>query len=471
MPENQPPEDEESEWSELRQLSSLEGEATAASMMADEFGFVHAFWAESGFFDHDRSVIQYARFDGEDWTEPATIYASWPTSLITQLSSFVDKQGTLHLVWAEGGNSPLNYTSVAMEDAFSANNWREPILISVEAFAPKMVVDSAGVVHILYVNFFGDQPGIYYVRSENQGKWWSYPQWIDTDLPSGAAPRSISLKLDQSDGMHALWSYVDKANPGVGGWIRYARSFDGGESWSDAFTVDVVDVEEDEEDELRAAGPILAVDGRLVHILWAGNEQLEREYRVSDDAGTTWSDPSPIFGELHGAAGDDMATDSAGRLHFVGQIRFPMAVYHAIWENGVWSEPAIAYFIKENSEDEVEDRIGAHSLRLAIRSGNQLVMTFTTSPADTQAILFEMHRTLEELPAEEPISVPTSTSEPGNTPTAATPEPAPTDQTRLPISDSADVPARSPGSPLLSGLVPVAALIGGVIVIQVIRRR
>ena len=459
---------EESEWSELKQLSSLEGEATRASMMADEFGYVHAVWAEDGFFDHDRSVIQYARFNGEDWTDPVTVYATWPKSLITQLSSSVDKQGTLHLVWAEGISGPLFYSSVAMADAFSAETWRDPITIDVDAFVPKMVVDSNGVVHVLYSDFYGEQPGIYYTRTENRGKWWSYPERIDPDIPPDGAPRWLNFKVDKSDGLHAVWAYVDQASAGTGRWVRYARSFDHGVTWSSPFTVDV---EDEEEGELRIAGPLLAINDRIVHILWAGTEKTEREYLSSDDAGTNWTETIRVFGELHGAAGDDMSVDAAGRVHFVGQIRFPMAIYHAIWEGGQWSEPTIAYFIKENPDDEAEGRIGAHSLSLAIRSGNQLVMTFTTSPADTQSILFAMHRTPEEIPAHELALASASTPVPEATSTLTVPTPPPTDQARLPFSTNADVPRASPGNPLLLGLLPVVALIGGVFVVQAIRRR
>ena len=456
------------QWSEIQRLSSQEGEATEASMLADSYGYVHAFWAETGFFDHDRSVIRYARFDGETWSDPVTVYASWPKVNLAFLTPYVDQAGKVHLTWSEGNTGPLYYTSAHMEEAFSAKKWQEPIRIDVEAFVPKMVIDSNGVIHLVYVNFYGEQKGLYYIRSENRGKAWSYPKWLDPDIPAQAAPRWLSVKLDSSDGIHLLWGYVDEDAGGLGRWVRYAHSLDRGAGWSNPVTVDAAD---EEAEELRAAGPVFAVDGSLVHIIWAGNEQTEREYVVSEDSGTTWSDPIRIFGELHGAAGDDMAVDSTGRVHFVGQIRYPMGIYHAIRSAGKWSTPELVYLIKETAKDEVEDQIGAHNLRLAVRSGNQLVMTFTSSPADDQAVLYTMHRTLGDIPALEPALLSAPVPSPRPTPTLAIPSPTPTARPMLPSAVPPQAVPYTPGRPILIGLAPVSLLLLGVLAFRFATKR
>ena len=51
--------------------------------------------------------------------------------------------------------------------------------------------------------------------------------------PEDHNARSIQLELDSSDGLHAVWDYPRKL-------VRYRRSIDGGESWSESITIDQV---------------------------------------------------------------------------------------------------------------------------------------------------------------------------------------------------------------------------------------
>jgi hypothetical protein len=83
-------------------------------------------------------------------------------------------------------------------------------------------------------------------------------------------------------------------------------------------------------------------------------------------------------------------------VHWVGQVRYPQAVYHAMWDGSAWSTPEPFYLISRIPEDPIGDRIHAHNVRLGIRDGNQLAASFTdvTPPM----ILVATHRTLEDVP-------------------------------------------------------------------------
>jgi hypothetical protein len=396
-------------WSEPYRLSSLYGEATGAVMLSDDFGIVHVFWAENG-FDHNRAVIFYATYDGESWSTPADIYASWPGTTIDRLSAAFDIEGYLHLVWSEGLLGPLLYSKAEIGEASSPRSWREPIRIDVAAARLELAVDEAGVIHVVYAKSanvpsiivphddeVGDQPGIYYFFSENQGKTWTYPTRLDPDIPVSAIPSWLDMAVDEQDGIHLVWSYNDVgASASEGRWVRYTHSLDGGETWLEHFSVDFAD---EAFDELRLAHPRIVVSGEEVHLIWSGTSQTEREHRVSLDRGLTWSETELIFEGLEGQAiGDGLATDSLGRVHFVGQIRWPQAIYHALWESGSWSDPSMVYLIRQGSDDEFAGRIHAHNVRLAIHNGNQLVMTFTTEPTAPQSVLYAMQAVLDGVP-------------------------------------------------------------------------
>ena len=142
--------------------------------MADQFGYVHCFWTET-LFANQRSVIKYARFDGTTWTKPNDIYVAG--SGIRNISTFVDKQGILHIAWAEGLVGPAYYTYAPANNALSAQDWAKPIQINVPARTVHLRVDSKGVFHMLYIDQT-EESGVYYIRSEDKGMTWSEPAMV-----------------------------------------------------------------------------------------------------------------------------------------------------------------------------------------------------------------------------------------------------------------------------------------------------
>jgi hypothetical protein len=164
------------------------------------------------------------------------------------------------------------------------------------------------------------------------------------------------------------------------------------------------------------AVPSLVAQDRTIHVIYAGDETTHREHRYSRDAGQTWSPVTAIFGDLHGQAeGDGLAVDALGRVHYVGQIRYPQGLYHAFWDDGRWSRPNLFYQIDLDSTDPLAGQIHAHSVRLAVRAGHQLVTTFYHR---SEPVLYAMHSTLSGVPAVRLQS---------------TPQPEPPEPTRVPV--------------------------------------
>lgn len=311
-------------WAGPFRLSTPAGVSSEASLATDQYGFVHAFWIETLHAD-GRRVIQYARFDGTTWSTPNVIYVA--EGDIRNVSTVVDQHGTLYLAWSEGITGPAYYTSAPAYNALSARNWAPPTLIDIPAGIIRFLVDSKGVFHILYINR-GEDLGVYYVRSTDQGKTWSESVWLDPDIQPDHTPDSLNFALDENDGLHAVWFYGALATTTHADWVRYTHSLDGGSTWSSPLTIDQANMADDYE--LTNASPRMIVQGQTVHVIWAAGDLPYRHHRFSTDAGETWSPITPIFGALHGQAFDGLTVDGAGRVHFVGQIRYPMAIYHAI---------------------------------------------------------------------------------------------------------------------------------------------
>ena len=106
-------------WSEPYRLSSEDGKASEAYMVADQYGYVHCFWTET-LFQSQLNAIKYSRFDGATWTKPNDIYL---TNLgIRNVSPAVDQQGILHIAWSEGLIGIAYYSYAPANNALSVQN-------------------------------------------------------------------------------------------------------------------------------------------------------------------------------------------------------------------------------------------------------------------------------------------------------------------------------------------------------------
>ncbi len=430
-------------WSNPFRLSNPEYKASEASLVADPFGYAHVFWAEE--LPNLQNVVQYARFDGQTWSFPIDIYLGNTNTPIKSISSAVDSNGILHVAWTEGlFRKFISYSRATDLNALSSQKWLPPINIRIPAETVRLQVDAQGTLHILFTRIDDEGRGVYYIRSQDEGKTWSTPLWLDPDLPPQLVPGFLNFALDQNGGLHAVWAYQDLETSG-GDWVRYARSLDGGDTWEPPVTI--ARNSPGDAPLNGFARPVMAISGQTVHIVWAGGDLLYRNHRYSTDRGTTWSEPTRILGSLNGQAGDGMAVDGAGRVHYFSQIRFPKGIYHTIWDGDRWTPPALIYLIQASSTDPpIEGQVEAHSTFPVVRAGNQLILTFTDPPPDEKRGLYVMTRTLTDIPPQTaqptPTVAPTATPQPTPTipatPTATPtiPSPAPIEKS-VPVSDTA----------------------------------
>jgi hypothetical protein len=455
------------QWSQPYRLSSGAGKSSEGNCVADQYGYVHCFWTET--LDSDQStIIQYARFDGTSWTTPNSIYVTGHE--IENVSPVVDQQGTLHIAWSESYRGPVYYTHAPANDAISARSWARPIRISIPASTLRLRIDAHGVLHMLYINQVLN-PGVFYVRSADQGATWTPPVWLDPDILPNHVPDSLNFELDDKGGLHAVWVYGALDQDVQPDRVRYAHSLDGGHTWSAPFLIDQVDAEASHF--LAAAAPRMIVQGQTVHVLWAAGDQSYRYHRYSTDAGQTWTTPQRLFGTLNGQAGDGLAIDGAGRVHYFAQIRYPQGIYHMIWDGTQWSQPSLIYLILlgEDPNEVMGDRIHAHDTLPVVRDGNQLVLTFADGPADPHRQLYEMHSLLNDVAPQATVPAPlaSATAAPLPTPSANPPTSAPTPTIR-PVLASGQPTTTVPGSNeyLRAAMLPTLLLLAVAVGVQLV---
>lgn len=459
---------QEQQWYGPQRLSGPGVEiAGEAVMVADPYGLLHVFWSEVS-PDDGFASLQYAVFDGEVWSNSIDLRVTSSANGIGSYAADVDNNGLLHLAWTEGNAGPVYYATARSNNSLSVHLWSEPIRIDVPAYQVKLQVDR-GIVHVLFTNFWDEEPGVFYMRSKDGGNSWSSPYWLDPDIPLVDAPTIPQFLSDGAGGLHATWYYLGVGTDNaIGNWVRYAHSLDNGESWSDPVTIDIAD---EEPDELRLPHPGLAVTGEQVHVVWAGTSGTLREHRYSLDRGITWTETQRVMGHLHGQGlGGGMVTDAAGRIHFFAQIRWPQGVYHAIWDRDHWTEPSLIYLIARSDAEGRNGRYHAHSVRAGIRAGNQIVVTFTD---ESTGPLYMMYSTLEDVVPLPPLPTPTPTPNENNTipsiTATATPFPITSSSGPPLVNDPQGVP--NFGGPVWLGVLPVVVLLFLVILLRLIQQK
>ena len=288
----------QSGWSPPIQLSSGQGSASPATLVVDAYDNVHAFWIES--LDNDRELIQYARYDGKSWSVPNDIYLTKEFVSIKNVAAALDPFDRVYIIWTEDEIGPVYFSSAPVNDTMSATSWDSPYRVNIPAGFVRLQIDKNNVFHVVYTQIVGDELGVSYIRSEDSGISWTTPHRLDPDIPADGLPASLEFVMDDKGGLHVSWFYLSVETLGAGAdWIRYANSLDGGQSWSNPFTIDRLDANDIAAGAvLSAADPILTVQGDTVHIIWAGGILHYRHHRYSADRGLNWSPDTRILGSL-----------------------------------------------------------------------------------------------------------------------------------------------------------------------------
>jgi hypothetical protein len=429
----------ESTWSIPFRISNVDLYAEPAGTVSDQYGLTHVFWTES--LLDGRLIIKYSRYDGEVWAVPISIYISPADQAIKTLTPIVDDDGILHLYWTEGILlKGVNYMSAPVRSALNSLEWSRAIRLNIFAEEIAVLFGPDGTRHIILTRNDLGSRGVYYTFSTNDGATWSVPTWLDPDIPTAFVPAFLSFEQDERGGLHLVWAYgTSDFSVEFNNWVRYAGLPPGESEWR-TFTIDRVDPADEEVGyQLNAASPVMAVSGSQVAVIWAGGVLHYRHFRLSNDYGETWSNDVRVFGNLNGQAQDGIVVDGLGRIHYFSQIRFPVGIYHAVWDGESWTAPSIVYFIRYSGSATDLGKVEAHYTRPSILNGNKMVLTFTDEPPTPKRGLYIMTRLIEDAPEIEPIPLPESSVD-----TAPVPTPIETETSEIPVEGSEAVESPEP---------------------------
>lgn len=449
------------------------------TIVADAYGNVHVFWSEDmngrevqpDELAEPGDTIMYRRWDGQSWTEPLDIIAVPDDVMAEFVSVAIDDSNQLHLVWT--GLTKLYYSTAPAGDAYSVQAWSTPQVIAPDsartAWESDIAVDSQGNVHIVYATR-GSSTGVFHIMSAPTSTTWSAPVRISDFLRGNETGfKDVRLIVDEADRLHATWSTSN--TDGYSQAVYYARSERAGGLWQPAVLL---------ADATITTGftgfPSLLAYGKdellLIHVDQGNKGRIELN---STDAGQTWSEPRFILNGMEGVNGFLVPLiDSGGNLHLVINMR-PSAdqrtgIYYAPRAGQDWA-PIIAVAADEPYGP------SAHYTAAAIRLGNEIHVVWNQARG---AEIWHVQGTINGLtplptPEGPPVSRATARAQttPESAPPAATPSVMPMGTPNPLPPNLAGRPAgsTSAATPIVIAVLPVLLLVGGVVLLQLAKKR
>jgi hypothetical protein len=314
-------------WAEPILLFSGKGTIYDPTIVADQEGGLHAFWrwVEPDTEATGYELLYYSYWDGVTWSFPIDIVAG---KTVNGPSAVVDRMGVIHLIW-QGDENRLYYSQALVGEAISAHAWRKPVVIGLSSPHSQIALDDTGKLHVVY-------PGpniseLYYLASSDGGDTWSLPTNIALMTTGRSLANFARMSIGDDGAIHVVWTEFQSPDawPPVG--LFYARSTDGGITWSEAI-------------ELAGGGynqvNVAVVGDKAVHVVWNGQAGVHGRYhRWSADGGRTWSPTLELKSSRHdGSTGvPPLAVDSSGNLHTL--IIDNGCVVHLAWQDEHWTEP------------------------------------------------------------------------------------------------------------------------------------
>ncbi|MCK6554868.1 exo-alpha-sialidase [Candidatus Binatia bacterium] len=233
-----------------------------------------------------------------------------------------DSTGRLHLVWADQQGSWYRILYAHSDDGGAT--WSEGVDIGgnetnrLPALGGNLAVGPDDTVHVAWNDRrLGGTSRIFYRRSCDRGDTW-------TDEPndvSGAAdadPAAPSLSVDLQGRVHVAWHHGNPDQTTPKAQVYYARSTDGGETFSEPMRLSTVTTE-------HAAWPRFSVDGtsgEVVAVVW--RDQRRRPdwdvyLAVSSDGGETFVERAAIATDARDWD-PDVLVDPLGPLHLTWTV-------------------------------------------------------------------------------------------------------------------------------------------------------
>lgn len=325
-------------WSAPQVVAYQTAPLQSLSLLADPVsGLTHAFWSqpEDAFAGGPGVSLFYAGWQKPSVQQAAAILNP-PGGKNNQPSVVTDANGRMYIVWSGGKSGDIMLSWAATNRTSNALDWFKPIALPVPRAAaaqPKIQVTSDGTLYVAYLVPFNEARGVYLTRSTDRGETWSQPARVfDAAAADCDMVDQVSLAVSSANTLHAGW--ICSTIPGGTGPLafRYARSADGGATWS---------VQPNDTPRAVVWGEVANSLPGSLHRVWQelANGRFIFFDQVSKDDGLTWSAPDEVAAtDLQpGPAG--LSGDPAGQLYLYQVIQddVNLVLKYWKWDGASWT--------------------------------------------------------------------------------------------------------------------------------------
>jgi hypothetical protein len=328
-------------WELVTQLPEDNGDlASAEADIAAGGNALHAVYVK--YQDGIGESIVYASYNGNSWSELALVSRGMPNTGKSDPAFDMSENGsTGAAAWITYGAGEQHTPYAAV---FRNGAWETPVALSA---TPKqmwgrrmtLAVDSAGVAHLVWADSEGANGRgklNYSKRNLTNGTAWETKVIVPAANSDWCGQDNPQLKIDGNGAMHLVWTGCTLKSP-PNAWpheifAMYARSTDGGTTWSTPARIGKTEVGDDNETGTR---PAIGVGvGNEVFVLYPAKTGSSYEfYRAQIVNGTpgppvqqsggraNWLRAGTYFGQYHGGDGRGAVGFDPQRLRLV--VMFP----------------------------------------------------------------------------------------------------------------------------------------------------
>jgi hypothetical protein len=294
----------------------------------------------------------------QTWEKTKRLTWNYDASFYPEIA--VDSSDKLHVVWQDytPGNAEIHYKWSTNAGGTWGSNKRLTWTPE-DSIWPKITVDSSNMVHVVYLDYHPGNYDVYYRNSTNGGGTWGAARRISWTSGS-LSPR---IAVDSANGIHIIWS---NGNPG-NYEIYYKKSTNGGTSWTtkrltwtsvDSYSSNIAidsndnilvvwreDNPSNDEAYFKKStnggtswttkrltwtsgnswSPNIAIDSNdNIHLVWTEQTTTYKDiyYKRSTNGGTSWTTKRLTWTSGY-SSGTGIAVDSNDRIHVVWQDKTP----------------------------------------------------------------------------------------------------------------------------------------------------
>lgn len=397
-------------------------------VVMDQENQPHLFWVQPrrqtaandpGTVFYTDAVIYHSARISNNWVAAAPVLIS-PQGSAEEMAVTVTADDRLLVVWSNPETGNLYFSQAASQQSLDVNQWSNPLPLPVPvsaATAPDIGIMGNGTIVVAYAVPINEDRGIYLTLSEDAGFTWSEPvQVFDGAAANWAMLDQPKLAFTNTNHLHLTWRHQSLPPTSIPLGIFYARSTDGGQTWSEPTPV--------------VTGPIawssmVGWSTTQIHIVWrefqAGRTTLWHALSVDD--GQTLERPSRVITLEEEAGPASLGLDRSGQLYLfqIIQSADKPLLLPFVWSEGTWlPEATVALDFEDVPDTERLSAVVGATGELVLAVAGQGMGTEQEGVWVSGRSFTLPNVTPEPLPTLTPIPLPTVTATPTLTPT---PEP------------------------------------------------